>query len=54
VDPSSADAVVIPYNETLKVTQEADDGAGSVGVWNAWQRNGDPGGAGWWLVISPP
>jgi hypothetical protein len=54
VDPSRGDAVVIHYNDPLTGTQEADDWAGSEGVWNAWQRNGDPGGAGWWLVISPP
>ncbi|RPI93384.1 MAG: hypothetical protein EHM40_10055 [Chloroflexi bacterium] len=54
VDPSRDDAVIIHYNDPLTGTKKADDWAGSEGVWNAWQTNGDPGGAGWWLVISPP
>ncbi len=54
VDPSRDDTVVIHYNDPLTGTKEADDWAGSEGVWNAWQKNGDPGGSGWWLVISPP
>ena len=51
VDPNRGNAVVVHYNDPLTGTKEADDWAGSEGVWNAWQRNGDPGGAGWWLVI---
>jgi hypothetical protein len=27
---------------------------GGEGVWNAWQNNGDPGGAGWWMMIPSP
>lgn len=27
---------------------------GRGGVWNAWLENRDPGGAGWWMVISSP
>ena len=47
-------SVDIHYNDPLTGTQRADDWAGSQGVWNAWRTNGDPGGAGWWLVISAP
>jgi hypothetical protein len=54
VDASRGDAVVIHYNDPLTGTKESADWAGSEGVWNAWQTNGDPGGAGWWLVISSP
>jgi hypothetical protein len=54
VDPTRNNAVIIHYNDPLTGTQKSDDWAGSEGVWNAWWTNGDPGGAGWWLVISPP
>jgi hypothetical protein len=54
VDPARNNAVIIHYNDPLSGTQKADAWAGSQGVWNAWQTNDDPGGAGWWLVISPP
>lgn len=53
-DPARADAVRIHFNDPLTGTQEVADWAGSQGVWNAWHSNDDPGGAGWWLVISPP
>lgn len=52
VDPNRENAVVIHYNDPLTGTKESSDWAGNVGVWNAWQNNGDPGGPGWWLVIS--
>ncbi len=51
IDPSRADAVVIQYNDPLTGAQKSADWAGSQGVWNAWQTNGDPGGAGWWMAI---
>jgi hypothetical protein len=54
VDPARNNAVIIHYNDPLTGTQKADNWDGSQGVWNAWWTNGDPGGAGWWLVISPP
>jgi hypothetical protein len=54
VDPARNNAVIIHYNDPLTGTQEADDWDGSQGVWNAWRTNGDPGGSGWWLAISPP
>jgi hypothetical protein len=53
-DAARNNAVVIHYNDPLTGTQQAHDWAGSQGVWNAWRTNGDPGGAGWWMVISPP
>ena len=53
VDTQRQNAVVVHYNEPLTGTEKSSDWSGSQGVWNAWQNNGDPGGAGWWLVISP-
>ena len=54
LDPTRNKAVVIHYNDPLTGTAESADWYGSLGVWNAWRTNGDPGGSGWWLVISPP
>ena len=54
VDPARDNAVMIHYNDPLTGTAESADWDGSQGVWNAWRTNGDPGGSGWWLVISPP
>lgn len=53
VDPQRGNAIVIHYNDPLTGTKESGDWSGSAGVWNAWQNNADPGGSGWWLVISP-
>ena len=54
VDPTRNNSLIIHYNDPLTGTQETGDWDGSEGVWNAWRTNGDPGGAGWWLVIPPP
>jgi hypothetical protein len=54
VDPNRGNAVIIHYNDPLTGTKASADWDGGQGVWNAWQKNRDPGGAGWWLVISPP
>lgn len=51
IDIQRGNAVVIHYNDPLSGTKKSSDWAGSTGVWNAWQNNGDPGGAGWWMVI---
>jgi papain like cysteine protease AvrRpt2 len=53
-DPNRENAIVIHYNDPLSGTKESDDWSGSEGVWHAWQNNGDPGGPGWWMVISHP
>ena len=54
VDAQRGDTIIIHYNDPLTGTKESGDWSGSQGVWNAWKNNGDPGGSGWWLVISPP
>ena len=51
-DPARNNVVLIHYNDPLTGTQEIADWNGTQGVWNAWRTNGDPGGPGWWLVIS--
>jgi hypothetical protein len=53
VDPLRENALIIHYNDPLTGTRLSADWLGETGVWNAWKNNGDPGGPGWWLVISP-
>ena len=54
VDPAKDNAIIIHYNDPLTGTAESANWDGSQGLWNAWRTNGDPGGAGWWMVVSPP
>jgi len=51
-DPNRENGILIHYNDPLTGTKETYDWSGSEGVWYAWQNNGDPGGPGWWMVIS--
>ncbi len=44
----------ILFNDPLTGTNRWGYWLGIEGVWNAWQNNGDPGGSGWWMVISSP
>lgn len=48
------DAITVFYNDPLTGRAEASPWAGDDGLWNAWQNNGDPGGAGWFLIIPHP
>jgi len=48
------DAITVFYNDPFTGRAEASPWAGDGGLWNAWQNNGDPGGAGWFLVIPRP
>ena len=54
VDQDRDNAIVIHYNDPLTGTKRADEWLGRQGVWNAWRTNGDPGGSGWWLVVTHP
>jgi hypothetical protein len=54
IDQNQEDIILIHYNNPLNGQKESAAWAGPTGIWNAWQKNGDPGGAGWWLTISPP
>jgi len=51
-DPNRENAILIHYNDPLTGTKQTGDWAGGEGVWNAWHTNKDPGGPGWWLVLS--
>jgi hypothetical protein len=52
VDPNDASAVTIYYNNPLTGKNESAPWNGEAGIWHAWQNNPDPGGSGWWLVLS--
>jgi len=51
-DPDRENAFQIHYNDPLTGTKQTGTWEGNNGVWNAWHTNKDPGGPGWWLVIS--
>jgi len=53
-DPDNPNATRIYYNDPLLLENRSSRWLGREGVWNAWQTNGDPGGAGWWMVIYSP
>lgn len=53
IDAQRANAIMIHYNDPFTGAQKSDDWAGPQGVWNAWKSNDDPGGSGWWLVLTP-
>ncbi len=42
----------IYFNDPLTGTNRWGYWLGSEGIWNAWQNNNDPGGAGWWMMIA--
>ena len=50
-DPARTDAILVTYNDPLTGETRTSQWDGEAGIWNAWQNNGDPGGAGWWMVI---
>jgi hypothetical protein len=54
IDAAQDNAILIHYNNPLTGQKESAYWAGTEGIWNAWQKNGDPGGAGWWLTIGAP
>jgi hypothetical protein len=45
-------SVRVSYSNPLDGELESAAWDGDDGIWNAWHNNGDPGGSGWWLVIS--
>jgi hypothetical protein len=51
VDDKNPNKTKIFFNDPLTGTNRWGYWLGVEGVWNAWQNNGDPGGAGWWMVI---
>lgn len=54
IDPANPNATRIYFNDPLMGGNKSNDWSGSEGIWNAWQNNGDPGGAGWWMTIASP
>jgi hypothetical protein len=50
-DPDNPNATKIYYNDPLLKKKRSAKWQGREGIWNAWQNNSDPGGAGWWMVI---
>ena len=53
-DPQKPNDTRIYYNDPLTGENRANYWEGGEGIWNAWQNNGDPGGAGWWMAIPSP
>jgi len=54
IDPNNPNATRIYYNDPLMNEKRSSPWLGREGIWNAWQNNRDPGGAGWWMVIYSP
>jgi len=54
IDSKNPNKTKIYFNDPLTGTNRWGYWLGIEGVWNAWQNNGDPGGAGWWMMISSP
>lgn len=51
LDESNGNTILIHYNNPLTGLGETAPWSGTDGLWNAWQKNDDPGGAGWWMAI---
>lgn len=54
LDPDNPNATKIYFNDPLMKENRSGYWVGREGVWNAWMNNGDPGGAGWWMMIYSP
>ena len=54
IDPKNPDDIQIYYNDPMTGTNRSSPWLGSDGIWDAWQNNNDPGGSGWWMMISSP
>jgi hypothetical protein len=51
LDETHENTILIHYNNPLTGRAESAPWSGTDGLWNAWQKNGDPGGAGWWMAF---
>lgn len=51
IDPDNPNATRIYYNDPLMKESRSSYWLGREGIWNAWMDNGDPGGAGWWMIV---
>lgn len=54
IDEKNPNKTKIRFNDPLTGTHRWGYWLGIEGVWDAWQNNDDPGGAGWWMVIPSP
>ena len=54
IDAKNPNKNKILFNDPLTGSNRWGYWFGVEGVWNAWQNNGDPDGAGWWMVIASP
>ena len=54
IDSKNPNKTKIYFNDPLTGTNRWGYWLGIEGIWNAWQNNGDPGGSGWWMMISSP
>jgi hypothetical protein len=54
IDPKNPNGTKIFYNDPQLGRNRSSEWLGGEGVWNAWKNNGDPGGSGWWMLISSP
>ncbi len=52
-DVNDPTLITVYFNNPLTGLNESAPWQGDTGVWHAWQNNPDPGGKGWWMVISP-
>jgi hypothetical protein len=52
-DVNDPTLITVYYNNPLTGLSESAPWQGDAGLWHAWQNNPDPGGQGWWMVISP-
>jgi hypothetical protein len=50
-DPNRDNPILVTYNDPFTGQTLTGDWVGDNGIWRAWQRNPDPGGSGWWMVI---
>jgi len=54
IDSNRNDEIIIHYNDPFTGRNKSSNWSGEKGIWYAWENNDDPGGSGWWLVISSP
>jgi hypothetical protein len=52
-DVNDPTLITVYYNNPLTGLSESAPWQGDTGLWHAWQNNPDPGGEGWWMVLSP-
>jgi hypothetical protein len=54
IDSKNPNKTKIYFNDPQTGRNRSAYWLGIEGVWNAWKNNGDPGGSGWWMMITSP